>query len=78
MIFLRHPRPASPKGLCYGRTDLDIGPEGASEIAGALEVTPKITQVVASPALRCRKLAEELAARDGAWRNEEPTHRRTS
>jgi alpha-ribazole phosphatase len=66
MIFLRHPRPASPKGLCYGRTDLDIGPDGAAEIAAALDVTPRIARVVASPALRCRKLAEDLAARDGA------------
>jgi len=66
MIFLRHPRPDSTQGLCYGRTDLDIGPDGASEIAAALESTPNVECVVASPALRCRRLAEELAARDGA------------
>lgn len=66
MIFLRHPTPNSPKGLCYGRTDLDIGPEGPAQIAQALKITPEITSVIASPALRCRALAEQLAARDDA------------
>jgi alpha-ribazole phosphatase len=65
MIFLRHPKPQAPAGLCYGRTDLDIGPEGEAEIARALRQTQRVTRVVASPALRCRKLAEELARRDG-------------
>ncbi len=65
MIFLRHPKPDVPAGLCYGRTDLDIGPDGAAEIAQALETTPRVVRVIASPALRCRKLAEELARRDG-------------
>lgn len=65
MIFLRHPKPDAPAGLCYGRTDLDIGPDGAAEIAAAVCETPRLTRVVASPALRCRKLAEALAERDG-------------
>ncbi len=65
MIFLRHPRPEAPEGLCYGRTDLDIGPEGEAEIVQALEATPRVARVIASPALRCRGLAEELALRDG-------------
>ena len=64
MIFLRHPKPDVPAGLCYGRTDLDIGSESAAEIALALKATPRIARVIASPALRCRRLAEELAARD--------------
>jgi alpha-ribazole phosphatase len=65
MIFLRHPKPDKASGLCYGRTDLDIGPDGAAEIARAIEVTPTVARVIASPALRCRRLAEGLAARDG-------------
>ncbi|MHA1528022.1 MAG: histidine phosphatase family protein [Alphaproteobacteria bacterium] len=64
MIFLRHPRPQAPAGLCYGRMDIDIGPKGEADILRALRQTPKVTRVVASPALRCRKLAEALAARD--------------
>jgi len=65
MIFLRHPKPQAPAGLCYGRTEIDIGPEGEADIARALRQTQRVTRVVASPALRCRKLARELAARDG-------------
>ena len=72
MIFLRHPRPDAPIGMCYGRTDLDIGPEGAAEIARALEATAPVARVIASPALRCRRLAEGLAARDGVALHFEP------
>lgn len=64
MIFLRHPRPAVAPGICYGRTDLDLGPEGAADIKAALAATPLTAQVIASPARRCRALAEGLAARD--------------
>lgn len=65
MIFLRHPRAAAPPGLCYGRTDLAPGATAAAEIARALELTPPLARVIASPARRCRGLAEALAARDG-------------
>ena len=60
MIFLRHPRPQAPAGLCYGRMDIDIGTKGEADILRALCQTPKVTRVVASPALRCRKLAETM------------------
>jgi alpha-ribazole phosphatase len=72
MIFLRHPKPDKASGLCYGRTDLDIGPDGGAEIARAMEATPKVGRVIASPALRCRRLAEGLAARDGVALSFEP------
>jgi len=72
MIFLRHPKPQAPAGLCYGRTDLDIGSDGEAEIARAMAATPPVVRVIASPALRCRRLAEELAARDGVALHFEP------
>jgi alpha-ribazole phosphatase len=72
MIFLRHPRPDKASGLCYGRTDLDIGPDGEAEIARALAATPPVVRVIASPALRCRRLAEALAVRDGVGLYFEP------
>lgn len=65
MIFLRHPRPAVASGVCYGRTDLALGPESAADISAALAATPLVVRVIASPARRCRALAEGLAARDG-------------
>jgi len=65
MIFLRHPTPEVKAGMCYGRTDLDIAEIGHSQIDLALKTTPKVTQILASPALRCRKLATLLGERDG-------------
>ena len=64
MIFLRHPRPQVQPGICYGRMDIDVGPESPAEIAAALASTPPVLRVLASPARRCRALAEGLAARD--------------
>ncbi len=65
MLFLRHPKPAVDPAICYGRTDLDISPEGHEQIARALEQTPPVARLVASPALRCRGLALALAERNG-------------
>ena len=64
LIFLRHPRPDVEPGICYGRLDLDIHVDGHGQIEAALETTPRVSRVVASPALRCRKLATDLAARN--------------
>ena len=64
MIFLRHPTPDVPPGTCYGQTDLDIAEIGHEQIEIALETTPRIRHVLASPALRCRKLAVSIAERD--------------
>lgn len=64
MIFLRHPSPGVEPGTCYGRLDLDIAEEGHTQIERALECTPRIGRLIASPALRCRKLAMALADRD--------------
>ncbi|MEM7463488.1 MAG: histidine phosphatase family protein [Pseudomonadota bacterium] len=65
MIFLRHPRPDVKDGTCYGRLDLDIHADGHDQIARAVESTPRVVKILASPALRCRKLALSLAERDG-------------
>lgn len=65
MIFLRHPTPLIDPGICYGQTDLDIAEIGHEQINNALDKTPKATRIIASPALRCRKLALSLGERDG-------------
>ena len=64
MIFLRHPTPHVEPGTCYGQTDLDIAEIGHEQIERALELTPRIKRLFASPALRCRKLAVSIAERD--------------
>ncbi|MFK5978955.1 MAG: histidine phosphatase family protein [Rhizobiaceae bacterium] len=65
MIFLRHPTPNVEKGTCYGRLDLDIAEIGHEQITLAHKTTPQVTKILASPALRCRKLAHMIAERDG-------------
>lgn len=64
MIFLRHPTPDVKPGVCYGQTDLDIAEIGHEQIERAMELTPPVKRIMASPALRCRKLATTLATRD--------------
>ena len=64
MIFLRHPTPDIAQGICYGQTDMNIAPIGHKEIDKALSSTPRLTRIISSPALRCRKLATLLAARE--------------
>ena len=64
MIFLRHPTPEVAPGTCYGRTNLDIAEIGHEQIEQAMQLTPPVNRILASPALRCRKLAITLAERD--------------
>ena len=64
MIFLRHPTPDISAGICYGQTDMDIADIGHAQIETALADTPSFTRIIASPALRCRKLATDLAQRE--------------
>ena len=65
MLFLRHPTPDVESGTCYGRLDLDIAEVGHEQIRLAVKNTPAVSRVLASPALRCRKLALAIAARHG-------------
>ena len=65
MIFLRHPRPGVEPGICYGRLDLDIHEDGHGQIERAVELAPPARLLLASPALRCRRLAEAIAYRNG-------------
>lgn len=65
VIFLRHPEPDVTPGTIYGRLDMGITAKGKDQIKTALGKTPPLTRVFASPALRCKKLAEALGRRDG-------------
>jgi alpha-ribazole phosphatase len=65
VIFIRHPRPDIAPGICYGRLDVDIHPEGHGQIDAVAETLAPVTQIVSSPALRCRRLAETIATRNG-------------
>jgi alpha-ribazole phosphatase len=65
MVYLiRHTTPGIATDLCYGRTDVPLAASAAKEIADAVARVPKVTRIYASPASRCRILAEALARRD--------------
>ena len=67
--LIRHPRPAAPTGVCYGR--LDVGwaePVDAAALRAGLP--PTIERLVSSPARRCLDLARAWSPTvdiDPAW-----------
>lgn len=61
VTLLRHTKPVGAQGLCYGRTDLPLGPcfqKHAAKIAGTL---PQVARIVTSPLSRCAALADYIA-----------------
>ena len=62
LILLRHTRPAGPAGLLLRRTELALGPRLPRGSGAAGQALPRFSRVIASPSLRCRRLAERLAA----------------
>lgn len=64
MIFVRHPKPDIEPGICYGRLDMDIHPDGHAQIERALTAIGPASRIISSPAKRCRGLALALARRD--------------
>jgi alpha-ribazole phosphatase len=61
MILLRHTKPAGAQGLCYGRTDLAVGPCFAAHASRIVDDLPDVARIVTSPLARCRALAEFVA-----------------
>ncbi|WP_299134693.1 histidine phosphatase family protein [uncultured Amaricoccus sp.] len=50
------------EGVCYGRSDLALGPDFEAAANAALAALPAVARVVTSPLGRCRRLAERVAA----------------
>ncbi|MEM1390404.1 MAG: alpha-ribazole phosphatase [Pseudomonadota bacterium] len=65
LILLRHTTPDIAEGICYGQTDLDVVDTFESEAKVALAALPPFQQIISSPLLRCRKLADFVAGRSG-------------
>lgn len=65
LTLVRHARPLLAAGTCYGRTDCEADPAHTEAVLERLLATLAPQPVASSPALRCRALAERLAA---AWR----------
>lgn len=68
VVFVRHARVADRyRGVCYGRSDVPLGPEGVGEslrLAERLSRLP-IRHLVSSGAARTHVLAEQIAERTG-------------
>ncbi|MET0986822.1 MAG: histidine phosphatase family protein [Steroidobacteraceae bacterium] len=63
-VLIRHTRCEVAGGTCYGRLDVPLASSAAEDIAHALDRTPRVDRVCASPAQRCLELARKLAMRD--------------
>jgi broad specificity phosphatase PhoE len=68
VVLVRHaPVAACYHGICYGRSDVPLGPEGLEQsdrIAEILSCLP-IRHLVTSPAARAHALAQRIALRTG-------------
>lgn len=67
LYLIRHPKPSSASGLCYGRRDVAVDAESVVHAAAAVreripERVLECAGIFSSPASRCMLLARELAA----------------
>lgn len=74
LYLIRHTRPDIAPGICYGQLDIDLADGFEQEAATVLNWLPgvplldshvKPDLILASPLLRCRKLAEYLSSARG-------------
>ncbi|MEL7546589.1 MAG: alpha-ribazole phosphatase [Pseudomonadota bacterium] len=63
LILLRHTAPDIEPGICYGQTDVKVAQDFEADAAKVFESLPRVRQIVSSPLVRCRKLADYLASR---------------
>ena len=62
LFLIRHPQPIIAKGLCYGRTDLDVTDDEVKQVAERLiSNLPRKAALYSSTLPRCAKLAQFLA-----------------
>ncbi len=67
VYLIRHPRPSSCEGVCYGRSDVTVEPEELAAAAASIRslIPARVlrhARMFTSPASRCLGLARELAA----------------
>ena len=65
MTLLRHTKPVGAQGLCYGRSDLAVGPCFAKHAERIARDLPPIARIITSPLSRCAVLAEFIASTRG-------------
>jgi alpha-ribazole phosphatase len=62
LTVLRHTRPVAD-GLCYGRSEVDLAPDFATDADALATRLARPDRIVTSPLARCRRLADHLGAR---------------
>jgi broad specificity phosphatase PhoE len=75
LVLVRHAQVADCyRGICYGRSDVALGPEGLEESARLAEILSRwpIRHLVTSGAARARAMAERIAGRTGLEMTVEP------
>jgi len=72
LILLRHTRPEAAEGLCYGRSDLPLAADFATESARLARELPPFTRILSSPLSRCLRLAQALAIARGCALSVDP------
>jgi broad specificity phosphatase PhoE len=75
LVLVRHARVADCyRGICYGRSDVALGPAGLEESHRLAEIVSRwpIRHLVTSGAARARAMAELIAARTGLEMTVEP------
>ncbi len=66
LVLIRHPPIALPTGICYGRLDIELSPyTDLADIVGRLITLPQLV-LWSSPSVRCRVVANAIAAAVGA------------
>jgi alpha-ribazole phosphatase len=75
LVLIRHTPVAGAEGRCYGALDLPLAAGAGEAIAAVLARVAPVEAIFASPATRCRRLAEALAARDACELAIEPALR---
>jgi alpha-ribazole phosphatase len=61
VVLVRHPTPLIEPGICYGRLDIGVTPADIARIA-ADPALPGARVIWSSPAARCLRVAEAIAA----------------
>lgn len=60
LFLIRHPEPAVPEGVCYGRSDVALAEDAAVSAARLRRLVPAGIPVYTSPLQRCRSVAGHL------------------
>lgn len=65
LTLIRHTQADIAPGICYGHTDIDVAEYFHAEAEQVANWLSPPDLIITSPLLRCRRLAEFLAARHG-------------